>query len=75
MDEAARLLRRNQGIMIDTARGHRTSGESSVTALARSLAFHTSPLAGRGAITNFKIINKRVEHLKQLRTDLHRRAQ
>jgi small subunit ribosomal protein S2 len=51
--------------------GTEPSAEASVkeTALKLGVPYVTTRWVG-GAITNFKIISKRVEHLKQLRTDL-----
>ena len=72
MDDAAAFIKeksRNNGLILLV--GTEPAAESSVTALAKKLGipYVTTRWVG-GAITNFKIINKRVEHLKQLRTDL-----
>ena len=72
MDSAAAFIKervRNNGLVLLV--GTEPAAEVSVTALAKKLGipYVTTRWVG-GAITNFKIINKRVEHLKQLRTDL-----
>jgi len=72
MDAAAAFIKekaRNNGLMLLV--GTEPAAEASVTALAKRLGipYVTTRWVG-GAITNFKIINKRIEHLKQLRTDL-----
>jgi small subunit ribosomal protein S2 len=72
MDAAAAFLKervRNNGLVLLV--GTEPAAEMSVTALAKKLGipYVTTRWVG-GAITNFKIINKRVEHLKQLRADL-----
>jgi small subunit ribosomal protein S2 len=60
---------RQNGLMLLV--GTEPAAEVSVTALAKKLGipYVTTRWVG-GAITNFKIINKRVEHLKTLRADL-----
>jgi small subunit ribosomal protein S2 len=72
MDTAAAFIKekvRNNGLVLLV--GTEPAAEVNVTALAKKLGipYVTTRWVG-GAITNFKIINKRVEHLKQLRTDL-----
>ena len=72
MDTAAAFIKervRNNGLVLLV--GTEPAAETSVTALAKKLGipYVTTRWVG-GAITNFKIINKRVEHLKTLRTDL-----
>jgi small subunit ribosomal protein S2 len=72
MDNAAAFIKekvRNGGLVLLV--GTEPAAEVSVTALAKKLGipYVTTRWVG-GAITNFKIIVKRVEHLKQLRTDL-----
>jgi small subunit ribosomal protein S2 len=72
MDIAAAFIKeksRNNGLVLLV--GTEPAAEASVTALAQKLGipYVTTRWVG-GAITNFKIINKRIEHLKQLRTDL-----
>ena len=72
MDAAAAFIKervRNNGLMLLV--GTEPAAEASITALAKKLGvpYVTTRWVG-GAITNFKIINKRVEHLKQLRIDL-----
>jgi len=72
MDEAAAFIKekaRNNGLVLLV--GTEPAAEVSVKALAKKLGipYVTTRWVG-GAITNFKIINKRVEHLKTLRTDL-----
>jgi small subunit ribosomal protein S2 len=72
MDEAAAFIKervRYNGLVLLV--GTEPAAEASVTALAKKLSipYVTTRWVG-GAITNFNIINKRVEHLKQLRTDL-----
>jgi len=72
MDSAAAFIKekaRNNGLMLIV--GTEPAAEASVLALAKKLGipYVTTRWVG-GAITNFKIIAKRVDHLKQLRTDL-----
>jgi len=72
MDEAAAFIKekaRNNGLMLIV--GTEPAAEISVTALAKKLGvpYVTTRWVG-GAITNFSIISKRIEHFKQLRTDL-----
>lgn len=72
MDAAAAFIKeksRNNGLMLLV--GTEPAAEMSITVLAQKLGipYVTTRWVG-GAITNFKIINKRIEHLKQLRTDL-----
>jgi small subunit ribosomal protein S2 len=72
MDAAAAFIKeksRNNGLVLLV--GTEPAAEASITALAQKLGipYVTTRWVG-GAITNFKIINKRIEHLKQLRTDL-----
>jgi small subunit ribosomal protein S2 len=72
MDAAAAFIKervRNNGLLLLV--GTEPAAETSVMALATkfNMPYVTTRWVG-GAITNFKIINKRVEHLKQLRTDL-----
>jgi small subunit ribosomal protein S2 len=72
MDAAAAFIKeraRNNGLMLLV--GTEPAAETSVTALAKRIGvpYVTTRWVG-GAITNFKIIAKRIEHLKQLRTDL-----
>lgn len=60
---------RNNGLMLLI--GTEPAAEASIKAVAAKLGlpYVTNRWVG-GAITNFKIISKRVEHLKKLRTDL-----
>ena len=72
MDVAAAFIKervRNNGLVLLV--GTEPAAETSVKALAEkfSIPYVTTRWVG-GAITNFKIISKRIEHLKQLRTDL-----
>ena len=72
MDAAAAYIKersRNNGLMLLV--GTEPAAEMSLTALAKklNLPYVTTRWVG-GTITNFKIIVKRIEHLKQLRTDL-----
>ncbi len=72
MDTAAAFIKervRNNGLVLLV--GTEPAAEFSLTALAKklNLPYVTTRWVG-GAITNFKIIAKRVEHLKQLRADL-----
>jgi small subunit ribosomal protein S2 len=72
MDAAAAFIKervRNNGLVLLV--GTEPAAEASLTALAKKfdMPYVTTRWVG-GAITNFKIISKRVEHLKQLRTDL-----
>ena len=72
MDAAAAFIKervRNNGLMLLV--GTEPAAEMSVTTLAKKLGipYVTTRWVG-GAITNFKIISKRIEHFKQLRTDL-----
>jgi small subunit ribosomal protein S2 len=72
MDAAAAFLKervRNNGLVLIV--GTEPGAEMSVMALAKkfNIPYVTTRWVG-GAITNFKIIAKRVEHLKTLRADL-----
>jgi small subunit ribosomal protein S2 len=72
MDSAAAFIKervRNNGLVLLV--GTEPAAETTVTALAKKfgMPYVTTRWVG-GAITNFKIIAKRVEHLKQLRSDL-----
>jgi small subunit ribosomal protein S2 len=60
---------RNNGLILLV--GTQPAAQASITAVAAkfNLPYVTTRWVG-GAITNFKIISKRVEHLKQLRADL-----
>ncbi len=72
MDSAAAFIKervRNNGLVLLV--GTEPAAETSLTALAKKLGipYVTTRWVG-GAITNFKIIAKRIEYLKTLRTDL-----
>jgi small subunit ribosomal protein S2 len=72
MDAAAAFIKekaRNNGLVLLV--GTEPAAEASVKTLAKELGipYVTTRWVG-GAITNFKIISKRVEHLKTLRIDL-----
>ncbi len=72
MDAAAAFIKervRNNGLILLV--GTVPAAEASVTALAKKLGipYVTTRWVG-GAITNFKIIVKRIEHMKTLRADL-----
>jgi small subunit ribosomal protein S2 len=72
MDAAAAFIKekvRNNGLVLVV--GTEPAAETTVIALGKkfSVPYVTTRWVG-GAVTNFKIISKRVDHLKQLRTDL-----
>lgn len=72
MDAAAAFIKervRNNGLVLLV--GTEPAAEAGITALAAKFGvpYVTTRWVG-GAITNFKIIAKRIEHLKKLRTDL-----
>jgi small subunit ribosomal protein S2 len=72
MDSASAFIKekvRNNGLVMIV--GTQPAAEASVLELAKKLSipYVTTRWVG-GAITNYKIISKRVDHMKQLRTDL-----
>ena len=72
MDQAAAFIKervRNNGLVLLVGTG--PAAQPSVEALAAkfSIPYVTTRWVG-GAITNFRVIQKRIEHMKTLRTDL-----